>query len=605
MITVLIAHAAGEEAQAEELAGPLRTAGYDVWHDGAVFVGESVTAQASRILSQHGPVVLCGTVRAMGTRLPRLLVNAARGRGSTVRVFAVHMDQEADLDSVTFDTRVAAYWQDPTKAVDELLAALRKHYPLVPAEDARRKEAGSADRGGLPAELRVAYLARVVAQYRRLDLEVLTPAEHETHLPVLVQSVFVPQGVRAEPPPVELSKELWRRLVDAGEIDDADLPDGVDADRLARARVAYAQRPVRAVLDVVTAAENRLLVLLGDPGAGKSTLARFLVLTLAGGPGGQPLAGMQGWLPVLVELRSFADLRRECPTFLEYLQRLHDTDGLGLPAEVLAGYLRADGRALVVFDGLDELFDPKERETVARQIAGFAARYPRVRVVVTSRVIGYRRAVLDDAGFGHYTVQDLDVEQIGVFVDRWYRLALHDRPGEVASRRDRLLGAVAESVSIRELAGNPLLLTILAIIGRRQELPRDRRAVYAHAAKVLVEQWDVNRHLRDASVPADYIDSDDRRELLRRVAARMQSGRAGLAGNHISGAELVEEFDSYLRSRYQLEPPVARRAAKAMLAQFRERNFILSRYGADVYGFVHRAFLEYFCADEIVRRFHS
>ncbi|MCM3883691.1 NACHT domain-containing NTPase, partial [Frankia sp. R82] len=605
MITVLLAHAPGEEARAEELAVPLRTAGYDVWHFGDVVVGESLTEEASRVLSQNGPVVLCGTARAMGTRLPRHLLNAARSRGPQARIFPVHMDQDADLDSAVFGTQVAVYWADQVKAIDDLLAALRKYYPLSSDGGTAGAGAEPVGRGGLPLAVRSAYLSQLVQRYRRLDLEVLTPVEHETHLPVLLQSVFVPQGVRADPPPVELSKELWRRLVEAGEIDESDLPDGLDLDRLVHARDTYAQRPVQPVLDVVTAAEHRLLVLLGDPGAGKSTLARFLVLSLAGGAGEHRLSGLEGRLPILVELRLFVDLRRECPTFLDYLHRLHETDGLGLPADRLDDHLRRDGHALVVFDGLDELFDPKEREAVARQIVGFAARYPLVRIVVTSRVIGYRRSVLDDAGFTHYTIQDLDDEQVGRFADSWYQLALHDRPGEIAPRRDRLLRAIHGSASIRELAGNPLLLTILAIIGRRQELPRDRHEVYAHAAAVLVEQWDINRHLRDVNVVIDYIDSEDRRELLRRVAARMQNGRKGLAGNHIRGADLVNEFASYLRSQYQLEVPAARQAARVMLAQFWERNFILSRYGADVYGFVHHAFLEYFSAQEIVQRFHA
>jgi predicted NACHT family NTPase len=344
-------------------------------------------------------------------------------------------------------------------------------------------------------------------------------------------------------------------------------------------------------------------VLLGDPGAGKSTLARFLVLTLAGGSAATALPGLDGRLPLLVELRVFADLRGECPTFLDFLHRMHEREGLGLPRDLLEWYLAEDGRALVVFDGLDELFDPKVREAVAREIGGFAAHFPRVRVVVTSRVIGYRRPVLDNEGFAHFTVQDLDTDQIGTFVQRWYGVALRDRPAEAAARRDRLMRAVADSPSIRELAGNPLLLTILAIIGRRRELPRERRKVYEHAATVLVEQWDPTRHLHDASVRVDYVTPDDRRQMLRRVAARMQAGRSGLAGNHIRGEELVEELAGYLTGRYQLEPVAAATGARAMLAQFRERNFILSRYGAEVYGFVHRAFLEYFCADQIVRRF--
>ena len=39
-----------------------------------------------------------------------------------------------------------------------------------------------------------------------------------------------------------------------------------------------------------------------------------------------------------------------------------------------------------------------------------------------------------------------------------------------------------------------------------------------------------------------------------------------------------------------------------MLEQFRDRNFILSRFGPGLFGFVHRALLEYCCADEIVYR---
>jgi len=40
-----------------------------------------------------------------------------------------------------------------------------------------------------------------------------------------------------------------------------------------------------------------------------------------------------------------------------------------------------------------------------------------------------------------------------------------------------------------------------------------------------------------------------------------------------------------------------------MLEQFRHRNFILSRFGGQVYGFVHRAFLEYLAAADIDIRF--
>ena len=42
-----------------------------------------------------------------------------------------------------------------------------------------------------------------------------------------------------------------------------------------------------------------------------------------------------------------------------------------------------------------------------------------------------------------------------------------------------------------------------------------------------------------------------------------------------------------------------------MIDQLRRVKFILCLYGADFYGFVHRTFLEYFCAMDIVQKFDN
>ena len=150
-----------------------------------------------------------------------------------------------------------------------------------------------------------------------------------------------------------------------------------------------------------------------------------------------------------------------------------------------------------------------------------------------------------------------------------------------------------------------MLLTILAVIGRRRELPKERHRVYQHAVEVLTQYWDVNKAVRDSRVAMEVVDEEDKRELLRRVARRMQEGRDGIAGNRLTRPELLAEFDGYLRERYQTPPDQAWLVAKAMLEQFRDRNFILSKFGPGLFGFVHRALLEYCCADEIVYRLRS
>lgn len=133
---VLIAHAPGEESLAERLAEPIRKAGYEVTHLGTILVGESVVEQASKALQGGGPVVLCGTVQALGTGWAHKLVNAAR-KYSGIRVFAVQMEQDAYLQQLTLDDVVAEYWRDPIAATAALLTSLHRYYPVDLEESLR------------------------------------------------------------------------------------------------------------------------------------------------------------------------------------------------------------------------------------------------------------------------------------------------------------------------------------------------------------------------------------------------------------------------------------------------------------------------------------
>ncbi|MFE6458853.1 HEAT repeat domain-containing protein [Streptomyces cinereoruber] len=454
------------------------------------------------------------------------------------------------------------------------------------------------------------YAARVRQRYGRLDLEVLTPLREQDEHPVLhLRDVFVPQSVRADPPPVELPQELLRRLMDPAEAELHDLPPGIDRETVDRVRRAYRERPPLPVLDVLTAPEHDRVVLLGHPGSGKSTLARYLALALTTPEPPAALHALRGSLPLIVELREYAQPAWRERTFEDFLAHQYATEDLGLPPETLAALLAGEGpyTALVVFDGLDELFEKDVRDAVARRVAGFAARHPRARIVVTSRGYGYQRAVLDGAGFTDFMLQDLDREQIGAFAEQWFSLACPDDPARARKLIERVTTAVDASTSVRELAGNPLILTILAIIGRRRELPRDRRTVYEHAVDVLVEHWDPSKYLRDRRVEEHlpYLGPEDKRELLRLIARRMQEGHGGISGNHIAGPDLLRSFEEYLKDRYALPPDRAAPAARVMLDQFRHRNFILSRYGGEIYGFVHRTFLEYLAATDLAHRFNQ
>ena len=166
--------------------------------------------------------------------------------------------------------------------------------------------------------------------------------------------------------------------------------------------------------------------------------------------------------------------------------------------------------------------------------------------------------------------------------------------------KQRLKDAIENSKAIQNLSDNPLLLTMMAVLNRRQELPRDRADLYDQASRVLLYHWDVD-HKR-LQLPMDAIGRREKQDMLRLIAYEMQAGVEGLKGNLISAESLTQVLTNYLRNQGFSEP---REKANLLIQQLRERNFILCYRGADTYGFVHRTFLEYFCAVEIVNRFEK
>ena len=128
---VYIAVAKNDEKEAEKLAIPMRQAGYDVAHNGTLIVGDSFVGAAEAVLNKGFPIVLCATTGSMGSKFTKKVIQSAQYKGSA-RIFIVQMESDADLSVLAEDTKVALYYENPAKAIDDLVAALKKHYPLKP-----------------------------------------------------------------------------------------------------------------------------------------------------------------------------------------------------------------------------------------------------------------------------------------------------------------------------------------------------------------------------------------------------------------------------------------------------------------------------------------
>jgi len=262
----------------------------------------------------------------------------------------------------------------------------------------------------------------------------------------------------------------------------------------------YETRPL-GVLE--TTADNRRLVILGDPGAGKSTFLNYLALCLATHslePEANWLARLPTWpegeadaVPILIVLRDFSrflpdGVKKAEPRYLWdfFVSRL-EVQNLAFAAEPLHQILEG-GKAIVLLDGLDEI-PTRERRTLVRDVViAFAVRYPRSRVVVTCRALSYQDPAWQLEGFPVFELAPFDDEKMDRFIEAWYselaRLgAMREYDRDVVWQ----LRMAVRRPDLRRLASNPLLLTVMALVHTHKgRLPDARPLLYEDAVDILL-----------------------------------------------------------------------------------------------------------------------
>ncbi|CCQ70602.1 MULTISPECIES: NACHT domain-containing protein [Crocosphaera] len=255
------------------------------------------------------------------------------------------------------------------------------------------------------------YAEGLKSEYGYLKLECLDTTTYEQ---IKLWRMFVPQNVKRckqfIPQLYEFPKEVFQELLDRGEITQAEL----ELQLLEEKRREYLNEQLYPVFDIVNRIEHPKIVFLGDPGAGKSSLLQYLALNWAEK---EPSDRASFPIPLLIELRIYARDKDEnkCDNFLEFFHQGNlfcHLNQLSLESQL------KKGQAIALFDGLDEVFDPKLREKIVTDIKRFSIDYPEVKMILTSRWLGYKAEEFINADFEHFMLQDLDQDQINDFIQR-------------------------------------------------------------------------------------------------------------------------------------------------------------------------------------------
>ncbi len=351
------------------------------------------------------------------------------------------------------------------------------------------------------------------------------------------------------------------------------------------------------------------LAVTGPPGSGKTTLIQHLLLVHARNHQGRFRARSR--VPFFVEIRrlpalvgdkplakwgrsnALAARPKDLPTLAQTLVKLLPEQYRDFDAPVLgwAERLLAQGRALLLFDGLDEVADEDVRRGLARWLEDELgpARARRCPAIVTSRPQGYRTAPLSRALV--LAVQPFTRAQVERFIDRWYLAneivssGNQDTPEVQRRAREegrKLLDRLQKMPQINDLTVNPLLLTMVCMVHRYHgSLPGSRAQLYREICQVLLERW---RQARDVH---DGLNAEQKLLVLRPLAAAMMAGK----NKEIGRAKALAVMRPYLQ---QLDLSEVQR--EGFLERLQADSGLLLERESDRWSFAHLSFQEFLTA---------
>ncbi len=432
------------------------------------------------------------------------------------------------------------------------------------------------------------YRAHLRHRYAELDLRGV-PLSDGVHMPI--DQVYI--RLRARP------REKQERPPD-----ERALAEYVRRQQEQRRKWEKEARRAEAIAPEAAVHKHAQLVILGPPGAGKTTFLRHLAWAEAEGK----------LLPLLVPLGQVDAAVGNSPNVLDAALELLTQHKAGETKEKLQAALVQEIEArhvLWLWDALDEV--RAHREQVEETLASLVA--DGHRMILTSRPLSYVSLPGLEAV---YDVLPLQAEAARAFVERWFRALAEARGrGEAwaKGRQQWLERQLAERPGLREVARNPLMLTFLAVLagGEKPDIPRHRKELYARFIEEVITSWETRKRGGEEVPLLDDFDKPKQAKRMalwgfRRIALHLHlaytTGRVKAASREVTWQGLVKAVQD---RRPAADPWEVEGQAEAIL-DFWQQAGLLDSYtlrGVDYLAFRHLTFQEYGAARALAETYYG